>query len=206
MTTADVLRGDLALITTLVPLGSRVLDLGCGDGALMAHLRDERGCTVRGLELSHQGIASCLDQGLPVVEMDLDDGLAVYPDDSFDVVVLSQTIQVMKRPDLVLTEMARVGRVGIVSFPNFGHWRVRGYLAFKGRMPVSKTIPFQWFDTPNIHHATIRDFREFAESLGLVVEREVPLKTTSFGRVDRVSMWPNLMADTALLVVRRKGA
>jgi methionine biosynthesis protein MetW len=206
MTGVDVLRGDLELITTLVPSGSRVLDLGCGDGALMAHLRDERACSVRGLELSHQGIAACLDQGLSVVEMDLDDGLAVYPDDSFDVVVLSQTIQVMKRPHLVLREMARVGRVGIVSFPNFGHWRVRGYLAFKGRMPISKSIPFQWFDTPNIHHATIRDFREFAESLGLAVEREVPLKTSSFGKVRSVSLWPNLMADTALLVVRRKGA
>lgn len=205
MSTGDILRGDLQLITTLVPEGSRVLDLGCGDGALMAHLRDERGCVVRGLELDHAGIAACLDQGLSVVETDLNDGLAVYPDDSFDVVVLSQTIQVMKRPDLVLSEMARVGRVGIVSFPNFGYWRVRGYLAFKGRMPVSKTIPFAWFDTPNIHHATIRDFREFAESLGLVVEREIPLATAGFGDVSPVSFWPNLMADTAMLVVRRKG-
>ncbi len=203
MTTADVLRGDLKLITELVPSGSRVLDLGCGDGALMAHLRDERGCDVRGLELSHQGISACLDQGLSVVEADLDDGLAVYPDDSFDVVVLSQTIQVMRRPDLVLSEMARVGRTCIVSFPNFGHWRVRGYLALKGRMPISRSIPFQWFDTPNIHHATIRDFRAFAGSLGLVVEREIPLSTGSFGRARTVGVMPNLFADTALMVVRR---
>ncbi len=201
MTTADVLRGDLKLITEIVPSGSRVLDLGCGDGALMAHLRDERGCEVRGLELSHQGIAACLDQGLSVVEADLNEGLAVYPDDSFDVVVLSQTIQVMKRPDLVLLEMARVGTKSIVSFPNFGHWRVRGYLAFKGRMPVSRSIPFAWYDTPNIHHATIRDFREFARSLGLVVEREIPLSTGSFGVAMPVRFWPNLFADTALAVI-----
>jgi methionine biosynthesis protein MetW len=199
----DVLRGDLQLITSLVPAGSHVLDLGCGDGALMAHLRDERECTVRGLELSHQGIAACIDQGLSVVEADLDKGLAVYPDGSFDVVVLSQTIQVMRRPDLVLSEMARVGRVGIVSFPNFGHWLVRSYLMFKGRMPVSKSIPFEWYDTPNIHHATMRDFREFCAELGLVIEQEVPLRTTSFGTVKRVSFAPNLLADTALLVVRK---
>jgi methionine biosynthesis protein MetW len=203
VTHTDVLRGDLQLITGLVPPGSRVLDLGCGDGALMAHLRDERGCTVRGLELSHQGIAACLDQGLSVVEADLDKGLAVYPDGSFDVVVLSQTIQVMRRPDLVLSEMARVGRVGIVSFPNFGHWLVRAYLMFKGRMPVSKSIPYEWYDTPNIHHATMRDFRVFCEDLGLAIEQEVPLKTTSFGTVERVDFAPNLFADTALLVVRK---
>jgi methionine biosynthesis protein MetW len=202
----DVLRGDLQLITNLVPSGSRVLDLGCGDGALMAHLRDERGCAVRGVELSHQGIAACIEQGLSVVEADLDKGLAVYPDSSFDVVVLSQTIQVMRRPDLVLSEMARVGRTGIVSFPNFGHWRVRGYLAFRGRMPISKTIPYEWYDTPNIHHATIRDFRIFCERLGLEVEQEVPLKTSSFGRARRVSFAPNLFADTALMVVRKAGS
>jgi methionine biosynthesis protein MetW len=203
VSSTDVLRGDLQLITSLVPSGSRVLDLGCGDGALMAHLRDERGCTVRGLELSHQGIAACLHQGLSVIEADLDKGLAVYPDGSFDVVVLSQTIQVMRRPDLVLSEMARVGDRGIVSFPNFGHWLVRSYLMFKGRMPVSKSIPFQWYDTPNIHHATIRDFRLFCKGLGLEIEEEVPLRTSSFGTVKRASFAPNLMADTALLVVRK---
>jgi methionine biosynthesis protein MetW len=200
---SDVLRGDLQLITSLVPDGSRVLDLGCGDGALMAHLRDDCGCTVRGVELSHHGIQACIDQGLSVVEADLDKGLAVYPDASFDVVVLSQTIQVMRRPDLVMSEMARVGRVGIVSFPNFGHWLVRSYLLFRGRMPVSRSIPYAWFDTPNIHHATIRDFRVFCRDLGLVIEQEVPLRTASFGQVSRVGFMPNLLADTALLVVRR---
>jgi methionine biosynthesis protein MetW len=204
MSPTDVLRGDLQLITSLVPAGSRVLDLGCGDGALMTHLRDERSCAVRGLELSHENIAACIDQGLSVIEADLDKGLAVYQDGSFDVVVLSQTIQVMRRPDLVLSEMARVGRVGIVSFPNFGHWLVRGYLMVRGRMPVSKSIPFEWYDTPNIHHATIKDFRLFCQGLGLVIEQEVPLRTTSFGTVERVGFAPNLLADTALLVVRKE--
>jgi len=128
----DLLRADLQLVISLVPEGSRVLDLGCGDGSLMAHLRDERGCEVRGIELAPEEIAAALGRGLSVVQADLDAGLAGYPDGAFDVVVLSQTIQVMRNPALVLREMLRVGERGIVTFPNFGHWRVRGYLALKG--------------------------------------------------------------------------
>lgn len=206
MSPSDLLRADLRLITELVPDGSRVLDLGCGDGSLMAHLRDERGCTVRGIELDHADLAAAVAAGLSVVEADLDDGLAAYPELSFDVVILSQTLQVVRRPAFVLQEMLRVGERGIVSFPNFAHWRVRGYLAMKGRMPVSRSIPYTWYDTPNIHHTTLIDFREFVAANGGRIEREIPLLTEGWHRseIRRVSWLPNLRADTAVAVVRAK--
>ena len=201
----DVLRADLALIASLVPNGSAVLDLGSSDGSLMAHLRDDKGCTVRGIELSPEGIAASIDRGLSVVQADLDQGLSAYTDDSFDLVVLSQTLQVVRRPDVVVREMARVGRTCVVSFPNFAHWRVRGFLFFRGRMPVSRSIPYQWYETPNIHHTTVVDFRELCRRLDLEIVQEIPLKTNDFGHVGRVGFWPNLRADTALAVIRRTG-
>jgi methionine biosynthesis protein MetW len=204
MTFADLLRADLRLITEMVPEGSRVLDLGCGDGSLMAHLRDEKGCTVRGVDLSPEDIASALSRGLSVVQTDLDEGLSGYGDSSFDFVVLSQTLQVVRRPAFVLCEMLRVGQRGIVTFPNFGHWRVRGYLAARGRMPVSRSIPFSWYDTPNIHHTTITDFRDFVAENGGAIEQEVSLVTREWaGQIRRVRVWPNLFADTAVALVKR---
>jgi methionine biosynthesis protein MetW len=206
MTAADFLRADLQLVTSLIGPGSRVLDLGCGDGSLIAHLRDERGCDVRGIELLPEAIAAALSQGLSVVQSDLDEGLAGYPDDAFDYVILSQTLQVVRNPSLVLREMLRVGRHSIVTFPNFGHWRVRGYLAFKGRMPVSESIPFSWYDTPNIHHTTLKDFRDFVAANGGEIEREIPLSAGEWRQsVRRVNFMPNLLADTAVAVVRARG-
>lgn len=203
MTVSDLLRADLRLITELVPKGSRVLDLGCGDGSLLVHLRDEKACTVRGVDLSPEDISSALGRGLSVVRTDLDEGLPGYRDGSFDYVVLSQTLQVVRRPAFVLREMLRVGERGIVTFPNFGHWRVRGYLALRGRMPVSRSIPFSWYDTPNIHHTTITDFRDFIATNGGEIEREIPLVTGEWaGEVRPVRLWPNLLADTAVAVVR----
>lgn len=206
MTVSDLLRADLRLITELVPDGSRVLDLGCGDGSLLVHLRDEKGCMVRGVDLNPEDIASALRRGISVVQTDLDDGLPGYGDGSFDFVVLSQTLQVVRRPAFVLREMLRVGHRGIVTFPNFGHWRVRGYLALRGRMPVSRSIPFSWYDTPNIHHTTITDFRDFVSANGGEIEREIPLVTGEWaGEVRPARILPNLLADTALAVVRRPG-
>ncbi len=205
MTVSDLLRADLRLITELVPEGSRVLDLGCGDGSLLVHLRDEKGCTVRGVDLSPEDISSALARGLSVVQADLDEGLPGYPDGSFDYVVLSQTLQVVRQPAFVLREMLRVGKHGLVTFPNFGHWRVRGYLAFRGRMPVSRSIPFTWYDTPNIHHTTITDFRDFVAANGGEIEREIPLVTREWaGRVRPAKVWPNLLADTAVALVHRR--
>ena len=206
MTAANLLRADLQLVISLVAPGSRVLDLGCGDGSLIAHLRDELGCDVRGIELLPAEISAAIAQGLSVVQADLDEGLAGYPDGAFDCVILSQTLQVVRSPSLVLREMLRVGTHAILTFPNFGHWRVRGYLALKGRMPVSDSIPFSWYDTPNIHHTTLKDFRDFVAANGGVIEQEIPLIAGEWReRVRRVRFAPNLFADTAVAVVRARG-
>jgi methionine biosynthesis protein MetW len=205
VTAVDLLRADLQLVISLVPEGSRVLDLGCGDGSLIAHLRDERGCDVRGIELAPEEIAAAIARGLSVVQSDLDEGLSGYPDGAFDAVVLSQTLQVVRNPALVLREMLRVGSRSIITFPNFGHWKVRGYLALKGRMPVSESIPFSWYDTPNIHHTTITDFRDFIAANGGEIEREIPLRAGEWRqKIREVRVWPNMMADTAVAVVRAK--
>ncbi|PKQ20342.1 MAG: methionine biosynthesis protein MetW [Actinobacteria bacterium HGW-Actinobacteria-6] len=202
MTAAQFLRSDLRFIGGLVPEGSRVLDLGCGSGELLAYLRDERGCRVRGVELTPEGIAASIARGLSVVQDDLDRGLAGFPDGSFDVVILSQTLQIVRNPALVLREMLRVGSSGILSFPNFGNWRVRGYLAFRGRMPVSRSIPHSWYDTPNIHHTTIKDFRDFVQANGGVVVREMPLAPDISGAgIHAVRFAANLRAELAVAIV-----
>lgn len=203
MTPADLLRADLRLTTDIIPAGSRVLDLGCGDGSLMVHLRDEKECEVRGIEILPDRVATAIGRGLSVVQGDLDEGLGAFPDQLFDVVVLSQTLQVVRRPAFVLGEMLRVGRSGVLTFPNFGYWRIRGYLALRGRMPVSKSIPYSWYDTPNIHHTTLKDFRDFVVAKGGVIEREIPLRVSGWSKdASPRHVLPNLLADTVLAVVR----
>jgi methionine biosynthesis protein MetW len=204
MTPFELLRGDQKLIADLVPEGARVLDLGCGDGALLERLRDQRGAFVRGVEIDIDDVARCIARGLSVIQADLDEGLPAFADDSFDVVVLSQTMQVVRRPRIVLSEMLRVGRRGVVSFPNFASWRNRAFLGLRGRMPVSPAIPYTWYDTPNIHHTTVRDFRDFCLENGAAVERELALAESGDGGPGRVvTVWPNLLADSAVFVVRR---
>jgi methionine biosynthesis protein MetW len=164
------LRPDLAIIAANVAPGSRVLDIGCGDGALMAALRDDSGVDARGMELDPLGVAECVARGLSVMQGDADTDLADYPDAAFDYAVLSQTLQTTKRPDLVLDELMRVGRKAFVSFPNFAHWKVRASLLWNGRMPVTRLLPVAWYETPNIHHVTVRDFRELVTAKGYRVE------------------------------------
>jgi methionine biosynthesis protein MetW len=164
------LRPDLAVIAANVAPGSRVLDIGCGDGALMAALQREQHCDARGMELDPMGVAECVARGLSVIQGDADSDLAYYPDASFDYAILSQTLQTTKRPDQVLDELMRVGRKAFVSFPNFAHWKVRASLLWNGRMPVTRLLPIAWYETPNIHHVTVRDFRELVAAKGLKVE------------------------------------
>lgn len=165
------LRPDLALIASHVQPGTRVLDVGCGDGMLLAALRDERAVDARGMEIDAEKVEQCVSRGLSVIQGDANTDLAFYPDDSFDYAILSQTLQTTQRPDQMLDELLRVGRQAFVSFPNFAHWRVRLYLLAKGRMPVTRNLPQTWYDTPNIHHLTIADFRDLLDVRGVKVKR-----------------------------------
>jgi len=165
-------RQTMEAVARLVPQGACVLDLGCGDGALMAVLRDERGADARGLELDPVNVAHCVARGLSVIQGDADRDLAEYPDGAYDYAILSQTLQTAARPDHMLAELLRVGRRAFVSFPNFAYWRMRWALVSRGRMPVTRHLPVSWYETANIHHVTIGDFRELAARQGARIMRE----------------------------------
>lgn len=169
------LRPDLALVAGLVPEGASVLDVGCGDGALMAHLRDAKRADVRGIELSAGGVSAAVARGLSVVQGDADTDLASFPSGSVDYAVLSQTLQATRAPDRVLAELLRIGRRAVVSFPNFGHWRVRWQVLRDGRMPTTRSLPSAWYATANIHLCTVADFRDLAAELRAAIEQEAYL-------------------------------
>jgi methionine biosynthesis protein MetW len=193
------LRPDLAVIAANVERGSRVLDVGCGDGQLMAALRDDSGVDARGLELDAGDVASAVGKGLSVVQGDADTDLAGYPDNSFDYAILSQTLQTTRAPDVVLEHLLRIGRRAFVSFPNFAHWRVRASLLWGGRMPVTRLLPVAWYATPNIHHVTIDDFRSLLKERGIVVEDAWFLS----GDQRTSATMANLLAEHAVFLLRR---
>jgi methionine biosynthesis protein MetW len=198
------LRRDLRLIADLVETNARVLDVGCGDGALLAHLARTKGADARGIELSHGGVHECVSQGLAVVQGDADTDLAIYPDGSFDYVVLSQTIQAMRRPREVLENMLRIGRYGIVSFANYAHWRARLQLLFGGRMPIARCLPEPWYSTSSIHPCTLEDFERLCAELGLRIEHRMCLGAR--GEPNRLfsHIWlDNLLSEQALFVLTR---
>jgi methionine biosynthesis protein MetW len=191
------LRTDLALIGEWVEPGSHVLDLGCGDGTLLAHLRDNRRVTGYGLEIDDDNIVKCLHTGVCVIQTDLDKGLAEIEHNSFDYVIMTQTLQAVRHPDKLLQEMLRIGRQAIVTFPNFGHWQARLQLFFQGRMPISRALPSEWYDTPNIHLCTLRDFENLCRKQGIeILQRAVvdPRHRTS----PVMRLLPNLMGEIAL--------
>jgi methionine biosynthesis protein MetW len=194
-----ILRPDLAIIAREVVAGSRVLDVGCGDGALLAALRDQKGVDARGMELDAGNVAEAVARGLSVIQGDADADLADYPDASFDYAILSQTLQTTKRPDLVLEHLLRIGRKAFVSFPNFAQWRIRFSLMYGGRMPVTQQLPDRWYDTPNIHHVTIDDFR------GFLKERDVRIEGQWFlrGNKHTSSAAANFRAQHAVFLLSR---
>ena len=190
-------RKDMELIAQLVPQGSRVLDLGCGDGELLAHLRDRRQCTGYGIEIADANVLACEQRGVNVIQLNLEEGLALFDDQSFDVVLQLDTLQHLRNTEKMLRETARVGRIGIVSFPNFAHWPNRLHVA-GGRMPVTRVLPYQWYDTPNIRVATYADFSVLARQDGLRI-------LDSFGIQNGapVRAWPNLRASVAVFKFER---
>lgn len=171
MSVQQTLRPDLAVIADHIDPGTRVLDIGCGDGALMAALHDTRQVDARGLEIDAAQVEQCVARGLSVVQGDADRDLSEYPDAAFDYAILSQTLQTAERPDLMLDQLLRVGRQAFVSFPNFAHWRMRRALLMTGRMPVTRHLPVSWYETQNIHHVTVTDFRLLLQSKGVKAER-----------------------------------
>jgi methionine biosynthesis protein MetW len=188
---------EMELIANLVPAGSRVLDLGCGDGALLAHLRQAKGCSGYGVEIADENVLACARRGVNVVQLNLEDGLALFDDHSFDVVLQLQTLQHLRNTEKMLRETARVGRIGIVSFPNFAHWPNRLSVA-QGRMPVTRTLPYQWYDTPNIRVGTFADFEVLALRNGLQI-----LDSFGFHGGRAVRRWPNLRASVAVFKIAR---
>jgi methionine biosynthesis protein MetW len=168
-------RVDLLLVADMVEAKSRVLDVGCGDGTLLRLLSEEKGVDARGIELSQRGVNDCVAKGLSVIQGDADTDLADYPDNAFDYVILSQTLQATRNPRTVLEHMLRIGRHAIVSFPNFGHWRIRYQVAFCGRMPLTRNLSCSWYETPNIHFCTIRDFIALVNEIDARIERGVAL-------------------------------
>ncbi|MDH5556392.1 MAG: methionine biosynthesis protein MetW [Alphaproteobacteria bacterium] len=198
------IRVDLQLIADMVEPSSRVLDVGCGDGALLQHLWKTKGVDGRGIELSQAGVNACVRNGLSAIQGDADTDLKDYPSDAFDYVILSQTLQATRNPQIVLDHMARIGRRSIISFPNFGYWRVRMSLAWNGRMPVTDNLPHKWYDTPNIHFCTIRDFVDLSHEMNLHVERGLALngKGRPMG-VTATSALANIMAEQAVFLLRR---
>jgi methionine biosynthesis protein MetW len=188
-----ITRADFEAIAQWIPEGARVLDLGCGDGALLAHLRETRRVAGYGIENDAQSVVRCIENGVNVLQVNIEDGMREIEDHSFDVVILSQTLQAMKRTEKVVADMLRIGGEAIVTFPNFGYWKHRLQIAWGGRMPVSSDLPYQWFDTPNVHLCTVADFDAFCATRGYTVKGRLV-----FNHERAQALWPNLLGTLAL--------
>lgn len=190
-----------SIIVNMIEKDSTVLDLGCGDGTLLKMLKN-KGINARGVDINQDNIVKCLEKGLCVFQGDIDEGLADYPDKSYDYVILNQTLQSTQKPDYVIKEMLRTGKKIVVSFPNFGYWRVRSYLFFKGKMPKSNILPFEWYDTPNIHLLTIKDFYDFTNKNNIKIEKKVFMRKAKIRKGFLCKIFDNLFSEEVIFLCR----
>jgi len=204
MNNKKAIRVDLQIIADMIEPNARVLDVGCSDGQLLEHLVTQKNVRGRGLEISPSGVNQCVARGLSVVQGDAEEDLGYYPDNAFDFVILSQTLQATHHPDQIVKDLLRLGKRAIVSFPNFGHWRVRSYLFFKGRMPVNNTLPYEWYNSPNMHFCTIKDFIFMCEDMGVTIERSIALDADGQAHRIRTNLFfANLLGEQAVFLLRK---
>ena len=193
-------RSDLAVIANLIESGSNVLDLGCGNGSLLRYLIDNKGVTGMGIEIDFKRFSSCIEKGIPVVEHDLNESFINMNDKSYDFVILSQTIQEVLYPKTIIEEILRIGKYGILSFPNFGNLSIRAQLMFKGRMPRTNALPFEWYDTPNIHMMTFADFQDFCQKSGIKILKTIFIVGS---RIHNKLLFPNLFSDGCIALITK---
>ncbi|MGN0197669.1 MAG: methionine biosynthesis protein MetW [Candidatus Gastranaerophilaceae bacterium] len=191
------------LIANLVETGSAVLDLGCGDGTLLRKLIDEKNVKGKGIEINQENVIKSIHKGLSVIQGDIDEGLADFSDGEVDYVVLNQTLQSAQKPDYVINEMLRVGKYGIVSFPNFAYWRIRMYLLLKGKMPKSKRLPFEWYDTPNIHLLTVKDFFDYCEQRNIKITKSILTRRGKVIRSNLKKVFADIFAEEVIFVIQK---
>ncbi len=191
------------LIANLVETGSSVLDLGCGDGTLLRKLIDEKNVKGKGIEINQDNVIKSIHKGLSVIQGDIDEGLADFSDGEVDYVVLNQTLQSAQKPDYVINEMLRVGKYGIVSFPNFAYWRIRMYLLLKGKMPKSKMLPFEWYDTPNIHLLTVKDFFDYCEQRNIKITKSILTRRGKVIRSNLKKVFADIFAEEVIFVIQK---
>ena len=198
------MKQEFKIISNLINKNTRVLDVGCGDGTLMEYLKNSRKIDIRGIEISKNNVQKCLSKGLTVIEGDAEKDLLQFPDGSFDFVILSQTLQAFLTPEIVIKELLRVGKKAVVTIPNFGFWKVRLHLLLKGTMPITKNLPDEWYNTPNLHMCTLKDFYNFCENLNIKLDQSIALKNEKISTINKLNLnIKNLSAELGIFLIER---
>ena len=198
------MKQEFKIISNLINKNTRVLDVGCGDGTLMEYLKNSRKIDIRGIEISKNNVQKCLSKGLTVIEGDAEKDLLQFPDSSFDFVILSQTLQAFLTPEIVIKELLRVGKKAVVTIPNFGFWKVRLHLLLKGTMPITKNLPEEWYNTPNLHMCTLKDFYNFCENRNIKLDQSIALKNEKISTINKLNLnIKNLSAELGIFLIER---